>query len=267
MLSHPNESHNGGKRRASARRWFDLEPPAPERLPLETTPRVSTVASYVFTHAAERSWQVLNQHLAEPQGAVFWIGGPAGCGKTHFLDYVIALQRRAGALDAQNIRRLVCGLELAGPMSAAEVELLLLSVLADEIGGNPRSSGDLFRQMRGAAALNVGLETARRTGVRAVTVAIDFATSQCEAVADFFKVLAQVAASFSQVKFTVIAAGRAKAPQAARALAVAPRDAGEETTVAIRRARRLVEDADLDPAVAYAGIDTAGLAAVPIQPV
>ena len=67
VLSHPMESHNGGKRRASAPRWFELEPPAPERLRLETTPRVSTVASYVFTRAAERSWEVLNQHLAEPQ--------------------------------------------------------------------------------------------------------------------------------------------------------------------------------------------------------
>jgi hypothetical protein len=131
VLSHPMEPHNGGKRRASAPRWFELEPPAPERLRLETTPRVSTVASYVFTRAAERSWEVLNQHLAEPQGAVFWIGGPAGCGKTHFLDYVIALQRQAGALDAQNIRCLVCGLELTGRVSAAEVELFLLSVLAE----------------------------------------------------------------------------------------------------------------------------------------
>ncbi len=266
MLSHPIGSHNGAKRRASARRWFDLEPPAPERLQLETAPHVSTIASYVFTRAAERSWEVLNQHLAEPQGAVFWIGGPAGCGKTHFLDYVIALQRRAGALDAQNIRRLVCGLELTGRMSAAEVELFLLSVLAEEIGGDPRSSGDLFRQMRGAAALNVGLENARRTGVRAVTVAVDFAASQCEPVADLFKVLAQVAASFSQVKFTVIAAGRAAAPESAHALAVAPRDANEETIIAVRRARRLVEDGDLDPAVAYAGIDTAGLAPEAIFP-
>ncbi len=266
VLSHPIGSHNGAKRRASARRWFDLEPPAPERLQLETAPRVSTVASYVFTRAAERSWEVLNQHLAEPQGAVFWIGGPAGCGKTHFLDYVIALQRRAGALDAQNIRRLVCGLELTGRMSAAEVELYLLSVLAEEIGGDPRSSGDLFRQMRGAAALNVGLENARRTGVRAVTVAVDFGASQCEAVADLFKLLAKVAASFSQVKFTVIAAGRAAAPEAARALAVAPCDANEETIIAVRRARRLVEDSDLDPAVAYAGIDTAGLAPDAIFP-
>src|SRR5258707_11529017 len=94
-------------------RWFELEPPAPERLELQTSPRVSTVASYVFTRAAERSWQVLNQHLEGPQGGVFWIGGAAGGGKTHFLDYVIALQRRAGAPDAQKPGRPVCGLELA----------------------------------------------------------------------------------------------------------------------------------------------------------
>ena len=260
------ESHSGGRRRASARRWFELEPPAPERLRLETSPRVSTVASYVLTRAAERSWEVLNQHLAEPQGAVFWIGGPAGCGKTHFLDYVIALQSQAGALDAQNTRRLVCGLELVGQVNAAEVELFLLTVLAEQIGGDPRSSGDLFRQMRGAAALKVGLETARRTGITAITVAIDFGMSQCESAADFFKMLGQVAASFRQVKFTVIAAGRATAPEAARPLAVAPRDANEETIVAVRRARRLVEDAELDAGIAYAGIDTAGLAPDAIFP-
>src|SRR5271157_1757500 len=119
------ESHSGGRRLASARRWFELEPPAPERLRLETAPRASTVASYVLTRAAERSWEVLNQHLAEPDGGVFWIGGPAGCGKTHFLDYVIALQSRAGALAAQNTRRLVCGLELAGRVDGAEIERYL----------------------------------------------------------------------------------------------------------------------------------------------
>ena len=207
------DSQKGGRRRADARRWFELEPPAPERLELETSPRIATVASYVFTRAAERSWQVLNQHLEDPHGSVFWIGGPPGCGKTHFLDYVIALQRRAGALDAQNMRRLVCGLELAGRVRAAELELYLLSVLAEQIGGDPRSSGDLFRQMRGAAALNVGLETARRTGIKSITVAIDFGIAECEA-AEFFAMLAQVAASFHQVKFTVIAAGRAMAPEA-----------------------------------------------------
>ena len=248
-----------------ARRWFELEPPAPERLELQTSPRVSTVASYVFTRAAERSWEVLNQHLEGPQGGVFWIGGPAGCGKTHFLDYVIALQRRAGALDAQNARRLVCGLELAGRIDGAEVELFMLSVLAEQIGGDPRS-GDLFRQLRGAAAMNVGLESARRTGIAAVTVAIDFGTSNCGALAEFFAMLAQVAASFRQVKFTVIAAGRSVGPEATRPLAVAPRDANEETVVAMRRARRLVEDAELNPDHAYNGIDTLGWAPHAIFP-
>ncbi len=233
---------------------------------METSPRVATVASYVLTRAAERSWEILNQHLEDPRGGVFWIGGPPGCGKTHFLDYVIALQKKAGALEAQDTRRLVCGLELAGPVRAAELELFLLSALAEQIGGDPRSSGDLFRQMRGTAALKVGLESARRTGVKAITVAIDFGTSECESAADFFTMLAQVAASFRQVKFTVIAAGRAVASEAARALSVAPRDANEETIIAVRRARRLVEDAALDADVVYAGIDTAGLAPDAIFP-
>ena len=259
------EYETGGGRRASARRWFELEPLAPERLELQTSPRISTVASYVFTRAAERSWEVLNQHLEEPQGGVFWIGGPAGSGKTHFLDYVIALQRRAGALDAQSARRLVCGLELAGRITGAEVEMFLLSVLAEQIGGDQRS-GDLFRQLRGAAALNVALETARRTGIKAVTVAIDFGTSHCEASADFFAMLAQVAAAFRQVKFTVVAASRATAPYTTRPLLVAPHDPNEETTIAVRRARRLLEDTELDASHAYAGIDTAGLAPDAIFP-
>src|SRR5260370_33556792 len=226
-----------------SRRWFELEPPAPERLELQRSPRVSTVASYVFTRAAERSWQLLNQHLEGPQGGVFWIAGPAGCGKTHFLDYVIALQRQAGALDAQNARRVVCGLELTGRITGPEGELFLLSVLAEQIGGDQRAS-DLFRQMRGAAALNVALETARRTNIRAMTVAIDFGTSHCEAIGDFFAMLAQVAASFCQVKFTVIAANRAAAPDATRPLLVAPHDPNEETTSAVRRARRVTAEAE-----------------------
>ncbi|HEY6301297.1 MAG TPA: hypothetical protein VIW95_16780 [Candidatus Binatus sp.] len=248
-----------------ARRWFELEPLAAERLELQTSPRVATVASYVFTRAAERSWEVLNQHLEEPQGGVFWISGPSGCGKTHFLDYAIALQRRAGALDAQNARRLVCGLELAGRITGGEVEMFVLSVLAEQIGGDQRS-GDLFRQLRGAAALNVALETARRTGIKAVTVAIDFGTSHCEASSDFFAMLAQVAAAFRQVKFTVIAASRAIPPDATRPLLVAPHDPNEETTIAVRRARRLLEDTELDADHAYAGIDTAGLAPDAIFP-
>src|SRR5258708_27421522 len=92
-----------------ARRWFELEPPAPERLELQTSPRVSTVASYVFTRAAERSWQLLNQHLEGPDGGVFWIGGPPRVGKTPFLDHAIALHRRAGPPAPPHAPPLACG--------------------------------------------------------------------------------------------------------------------------------------------------------------
>ncbi len=47
---------------------------------------------------------------------------------------------------------------------------------------------------------------------------------------------------------------------------MAPRDANEETTIAVRRARRLAEDAELAAGVAYAGIDMAGLAPEAIFP-
>ena len=248
-----------------ARRLFELDPLPPERLKLETAPRVDTVASFVFTRAAERSWEVLNQHLAANEGAVFWIGGPPGCGKTHFLDYVIALESRAGALDAENARRLVCGLELAERMRAEHLELHLLRVIAEQIGADSRN-GNWWRNMRGAAALTIALESAKRTGVRAVTVAIDFGLSEYDAAADFFRVLAEVAAKFSQVKFTVIAAGRSTAPAIARHLEVAPRDASEEMIVAVRRARRLTSWAERDAGRAYAGIDTAGYAPDTIFP-
>src|SRR5260370_13462975 len=109
-----------------ARRLFELDPLPTERLKLETAPRVDTVASFVFTRAAEHSWEVLNQHLADNDGAPFWIGGPARCGKTHFLDYVIAFESRAGALDSENSRRLICALEVTERKQSAHPEPSLL---------------------------------------------------------------------------------------------------------------------------------------------
>jgi len=101
-------------RQAALGDFIELQPPAAERLELETAPRAETVQSFVLTRAAERSWQSINRHLGEPHGALFWIGGPAGCGKTHFLNYVLALAMRAGSLAAEPSRHLICGLEVAG---------------------------------------------------------------------------------------------------------------------------------------------------------
>ncbi|HEY6420314.1 MAG TPA: hypothetical protein VIX59_15060 [Candidatus Binataceae bacterium] len=252
-------------RQAALGDFIELQPPAAERLELETAPRAETVQSFVLTRAAERSWQSINRHLGEPHGALFWIGGPAGCGKTHFLNYVFALATRAGSLAAEPSRHLICGLEVAGRARSPEVEACLLDVLARQIGGDQQSAL-MWREMRGAGALNVALEAARRTGVRALTVAIDFSLSPPELAADYFATLAEVAARMRAVKFTVLAAGRGRAPELARVLEVAPRDSAEEIATALRRVRRLraVAQAALDDF--YQGIDTGGLTADAIFP-
>jgi hypothetical protein len=233
---------------------IELERPAPERLELSLTPHVEMVANFFLTRAARRSWEVLNEHLSGPDGGIFWIGGPAGCGKTHFLNYVIALQNRAGVMTAENERRLVCGLEISGQVRAAEVEFYLLSLLAEKIGSDPRSSA-LWREMNGPDALAMALESARRTNIRTLTVAIDFGLSEFDSAPEFFANLAIVAARCKSVKFTVIAAGRSPAPESASGLEVAPRDANEDIAAAIRRARRIVPEAEQPAREVYRGIE------------
>ena len=252
-------------RPAAARRLFELEPAPPERLDLQTSPRADTVASYILTRAAERSWQILNQHLAAQNGAVFWIAGPQGCGKTHFLNYVIALQSRAGTIEAENARRLICGFEVAGRVTPAELEFYLLSAIAQQIGAEQKMAA-LWREMRGVGALTVALENAHRVGVRALTVAIDFGLSECASAAEFMAVLAEIAAKSSQVKFTVIVACRETTRAPMHPLEVAARDAREEIAVAVRRIRRLSDEAESLIEQAYAGIETRGFAPPAIFP-
>jgi len=243
-----------------------LKAPAADRMELETTPRAETVASYVFTRASERAWEAINRRLAEPAGGLFWIGGPPGCGKTHFLNYVIALNSRAGSIAAPTRRSLTCGVEVAGRVGAAEVEAYLLEALVEPIGGQRRASM-IWREMRGAAALNVALEHARRLGIGALTIAIDFSAAEVEAAAAaYFATLAEVAAGFRHLKFTVLAAGRGHPPQAAVALEVAPGGPDEEATIAILRASRLAEGVEALVDDFYRGIDTGGLEAESIYP-
>ncbi|MDO8432418.1 MAG: hypothetical protein Q7S58_08430 [Candidatus Binatus sp.] len=235
---------------------FELESVPPERLELQLSPVAGTVASYVLTGAAERSWQILNQHLARPKGAVFWVGGPPGCGKTHFLNYAIALESRAGTLEAGNARRLICGFEASGPVNVSELEFYLLSAIAEPIGAEQRTI-DLWREMRGVGALLVALENVRRIGVRALTVAIDFGLSSCPTLAEFIETLAQAAQRSTQVKFTVIAAGRESIGEPAKVLEVAAAAPHERVSVALRRVRKL-NAAPSQIEQAYGGIECGG---------
>src|SRR5260370_21420206 len=99
--------------RGAASRPFELESAPPERLELQISPAAETVASYVLTEAAERSWQTVNQHLARPKGSVFWIGGPPGCRIPPFPNYAISPQCRARPTERLNTRRGTSGSALS----------------------------------------------------------------------------------------------------------------------------------------------------------
>lgn len=194
---------------------------------------------YVLTHAATSAWETLNRYLSSGSGALFWISGAPGTGKTHFLNNVLALDRRAGTLSSQQARRITFGLEIIRQTTAAQFEAQVLESLERALGGNQR--GALWREMGGGAdALSVALNQARRAGVRAATVAVDFGLIDPQRGAfDYLEAMGGVAARLKDLKFTILAAGRVSAPRGAIALEVAPADRREVLSVAIGRARQL----------------------------
>jgi hypothetical protein len=242
-----------GLRYLFVRDSISLEPPPPERMELEITSNPRTISSFIHSRASELSWAALNRRMAEPGGAVFWIGGPAGCGKTHFLNYVLGLAAKAGSLESQELRHVTCGFELIGRTLATEMETNVLDVLAEAFGGT-RAQASLWQGVRGGSAMMVALEQARRIGIRAVTLAIDFGLTEVEPAASYFNTLAEVAASCKLVRLNVVAAGRAAPPPGAQPLLVAPQDAAEAVTIALARVREITPRAEAPIAEAYEGV-------------
>jgi hypothetical protein len=222
-----------------------------DRMVLESAPGAAVVAGFVITRAAQRAWEAINRQLSNARGALFWIDGPSGTGKTHFLNYVIALNQRAGSLGAELARNLTLAIRVEG--RATNVEQLLLQGLAEELSG-VRHKAALWRRLTGREAIAAALDQAHRQGVRAVTVAIDFGDAKIDAAEARLQMLAALATSLRHPKLTVIAAGRNPPSPVTSAFTVAPED-GEVLTVAIGRARHL--DETLRPAVegAYRGLD------------
>jgi hypothetical protein len=235
-----------------------------ERLDLEVSPRTETIESYVLTRAAEKSWHALNRHLESSAGALFWIGGPAGCGKTHFLNYALALQQRAGAAATAASRQIVCGFELVGHAREIEIEAYLMTVLAEQIGVR-REGDDLWRGLKGRAAIEVALAQAARIGIRSITIAIDFGLAECHAE-DYFGVLADTAEKSRHAKLTIIAASRAHAPRGAVAADVAPADERECMGVAVSRSRIVADEIDEFVTRAFLGLEMNGFAPRTIYP-
>src|SRR5271170_4678266 len=175
LVSNAMRAANGG-RLPSIRELVELGPALVDRSTLETRPGRHTVASYVLTRAAERAWEAIAQRLSDNAGGVLWICGPAGSGKTQFLNYVLALERKAGAAEGSP-RRLTIRLEGEGFSKGEGLAARLLEALCRELEVSPRDA-TLWRQMGGAEALTVALDQASRLGVGAVTVVIDLGLAE-----------------------------------------------------------------------------------------
>jgi len=240
-------------RESAPREFVEIGPEVAERMALAEEPDAATVASYVLTRGASRAWQAINGQLAGTQGALFWIAGPAGAGKTHFLNYVLALSARAGALSAETARYLTLPIEVAGRITTTEIDRRILDLVAIALAGENHAPA-LWRQMRGAEALTIALDSARRQGVKGITIALDLGLNETAPAIEILSALAQIARAFRNLRLIVVAAGRGDAPQAARAFEVIP-ESDEEIAVAVGRARRLDDSALRTVAGLYRNID------------
>jgi hypothetical protein len=227
-----------------------------DRLDLEVSPRAETIEAYGLTRAAGKSWHAINLHLESDAGVLFWIRGPAGCGKTHFLNDAIALQQRAGAAATASSRQIVCGFELVGHARQSEIEAYLMTVLAEQIGVH-REGDDLWRGLKGGAAIEVALAQAARVGIRSITIAIDLGLAESQAE-DYFVALADAAEKSRRAKLTIMVASRSHPPRGAVALGVAPADERECISVALSRSRTVSDEIDEFVTRAYLGLEMNG---------
>jgi hypothetical protein len=240
---------------------YKLDEPVAERIVLETAARESTVQSYFVTRAAQRTLSLITQRMESGSGDGFWLADPPRMGKTHFLNYWIALRAQlARAQDGG--RELVLAFDCSQPGSAGRLESDLLAAMARELGGSERRGTPLWRRIGASAGLQIALGEARRAGVRAVSIVVDFGTNPAPAfVAD----LVQIARGSRHPSIVLIVAGAGVPPPDAVISRVGPADTAEQITIALARAR------SLDPrwstmARLYQGIDLQPFSAAEIFP-
>jgi len=248
-----------GERLPSVSELIELGPPVVDRMAIEAKPRADTIACYVLTRAAERAWQAIDRRLNEPAGGVFWIGGAAGTGKTHFLNYILALDRSGCSPSRARPQHLAVGLD-----AGKDLEARLLEAFARGLSLTARDA-TLWRRMRGAEAIAIALDQARRLGTETVTVAIDFGVAQSGPAAEYFATLAG-ACEVKHPKLIVIGAGRGDPPCPAAAFEVAPAGNDEHAMVAIGRARRFKLEAKRTVGEFYRAVDTGAFEAGAIFP-
>jgi len=79
---------------------IELGAPVADRIALESVASAGIIDFYLLTEAATRAWFAISSSQTSNVNRVFSVSGPAGAGKTHFLNYVTALEERAGAKRA-----------------------------------------------------------------------------------------------------------------------------------------------------------------------
>src|SRR5258708_1453974 len=193
-----------GMRRVSAQPQLQIGPEIYDRAELTNAADEATIRCFVMTRGAEQAWTAINQQLAEPHGAAFWIAGPTGVGKTHFLNYIGALSSRAARISDDTGRDLT----IRFPVSAEkdELERAIAALIARELGAEGRA-GALWRQLDGKDAIRVALDQAKRQGVRTLNLLIDFGDSEADANMSPLRALPELAQSLKSPRFNVIAAG------------------------------------------------------------
>jgi hypothetical protein len=219
------------------RELFRIGPPVVERLALEPKPTAGTVSSYVITRGAEHALAGLNDSAAAGRGAIYWIQGPPAVGKTHFLNYLLAIESRGTAASDPRGRRMTVALETAGRIYSSGLEGYLLEAIAARLASEDNRAAMMWRQLNGEAALNVALEEVRRIGFVALTVAIDFGLTDTTDLTEYIDTIARVARNSRQVRMTALIGSRNPPPAGIPTLSVAPADHAELIRVASNRAR------------------------------
>ncbi len=205
---------------------------------LRAEPDAETVSRYVLTASATRAWDAVNRHSGSRSGALFWIGGAQGIGKTHFLNYVLTLERKAGARSMDEERHLALALDLSASEKPLHLEAALLESLARELGGRKREA-PLWHGLGQCEGLRVALNEAFRLGVRRLTLALDFAECDPSPAFDYFQDVSAMIESVRRPATTILVAARGVAPSYAVSLDVSPRDAAEATLIAAACTREL----------------------------
>lgn len=232
----------GGEKPDLEDRPWRLAEPVPPRMAMLQSPHPSVIESYYPTAAAERALATLDGRRNMRTGALFWIAGEPGSGKTHFLNYVVALERKSER-SASEGRRIVAAIGADERNTPFDLEGATLEAFATAITGAGHGSR-VWHRIGGQAALESAVSEAYRLGIREVFAAIDLSLSDPTEFGSVLAELARLASHSHRVRIVIVVAGRGPGPPGVTTLGVAPASAAETAAAAIARARLIVDQSE-----------------------